>query len=129
MMLGIDAGESHRARMSSKNGVENRYPLIEEGINRESCRQIIREHGLPDPGKSGCWFCPFQRVSQWKKLRREHPDLFCMALQLERRASSYRIERGKTPITISYRPLDEMINDRQLVLFPEAEYPPCQCVL
>lgn len=61
VMLGIDAGESHRARLNSKKGVENRYPLIEHGIDRDGCKKMIAEAGLIVPPKSGCFFCMFQK--------------------------------------------------------------------
>lgn len=60
VFIGIDAGESHRAKISSKNGFEYRWPLIEREIDRNGCIEIIKAHGLPVPIKSGCWFCPFQ---------------------------------------------------------------------
>jgi len=85
MFIGIDAGEAHRAKITSKGKIEYRWPLIEEDIDREGCKQIIRDHVLPVPPKSGCFICPFQRPDQWKKLRREHPDLFCIAQKLEKK--------------------------------------------
>jgi hypothetical protein len=83
-MLGIDAGEAHRAKIVSEKGIENRYPLVEAGISRDGCKEIIRAHGLPVPQKSGCFICPYQRQGQWKRLRAKHPDLFCRAEQLEK---------------------------------------------
>jgi len=34
------------------------YPLMEWGLDREKCKQIIANAGLPVPVKSACWFCP-----------------------------------------------------------------------
>jgi hypothetical protein len=72
VLLGIDYGEHHRAVISSYKNTENRYPLIEHEINRQQCIDIIKKHGLPIPIKSGCWICPFQKVSDIKKLRKNH---------------------------------------------------------
>ena len=131
--LGIDAGEQHRARISGMVGQENRFILIEEGIDRAGCEQMIREHGLPVPIKSGCYFCPFQRIGQWRLLRREHPDLFCSAIGLERGENESRSERGKRPHYTfgENRPLESLIDEDQQILpgFEIAEYPPCQCGL
>lgn len=129
--LGIDAGEPHRAKMSGVAGQENRYMLIEEGIDRAGCERIIKEHGLPIPMKSGCWFCPFQRQGEWRRLRKEHPDLFCDAQKLEDTQNQDRHERGKQPIFLSSRPLSEIVNDKQTALpgMESIEYPPCQCGL
>ena len=133
MFLGIDSGEQHRARLNSKKGVENRYPLIEEGINRESCKQIIRDHGLPIPIKSGCFTCMFQRPNQWRLLRKLHPDLFCKAEKLEKAAIDDRINRGKKAFTLcnNGRKIRDYINENQLFLpgLENNKYPPCQCGL
>jgi len=132
MLLGIDAGESHRAKISIDKGVEKRYPLIEADINRDGCKEIIKAHGLPIPMKSGCYICPYQRVSQWKELRKNHPDLFCKAEKLEQRNMDYRIEKGKVPLFLNQNPkatLRAIVNEKQYQLFSEDEYPPCQCEL
>jgi len=131
--LGIDSGEIRRARFTSEGGRENRYLLIEEGIDRDGCKNLIRRHGLVVPPKSGCWFCPYQRLDQWRRLRRDHPDLFCEAQKLEVAQNEYRTEVGKAPFYIrgESTPLGSLINDRQASLpgFEEVDYPPCQCAL
>ncbi len=129
--LGIDAGEQHRARLSGVGCQENRYILVEEGIDRAGCEQIIKDHGLPVPMKSGCWFCPFQKKSEWQRLRRVHPDLFCEAQKLEEAQNNNRKARGLAPIFLSSRPLHEHINEAQAALpgMESMEYPPCQCGL
>jgi len=131
MMLGIDAGEKKRAKISIKNGIENRFPLIEYDIDRDGCKKIIKDHGLPIPIKSGCYICPFQRVIQWRDLRRNKPDLFCKARKLEERATRFRVERGKTPVNISAsnKKLSLLVGEDQMTLFKQDEYPPCQCGL
>ncbi len=79
----IDAGEAQRVeRIVEPERVRNEYPLIERGIDRKGCERIIREHGLPVPMRSGCFICPFQRLSQWRHLRTVHPELYCKARQL-----------------------------------------------
>ena len=131
MCIGIDAGEQKRAKISVKKGIENRFPLIENDIDREGCKKIIKRYDLPIPIKSGCYICPFQRVAQWKELRMLKPDLFCKAEKLENRASAYRIKRGKTPIRISAsnKKLKSLVEEDQGNLFEQDNYPPCQCGL
>lgn len=132
LMLGIDAGESHRARMNSKKSVENRYPLIEHGVDRAGCVKIIEAHGLRVPMKSGCYLCMFQKRSQWRALRMEHPDLFCAVQTLENETMAECKRFGTKAFTLlgNGRRIGEMINDRQGVIpgFLQ-EYPPCQCGL
>lgn len=129
--IGFDAGEAHRAKISSVGGVETRWPLIEAGVDRAGCIEIIKAHDLPIPIKSGCYICPFQRRAQWVELRRSHPDLFCRAQKLEAANVEARLARGKEPIYLDPggRPLDALVREKEAFLFDEMEYPPCQCEL
>lgn len=131
-MVGIDADEKRRARIQNRKGFEMRYPLIEADIGRRECKKLILSHSLPVPMKSGCYICPFQRVTQWKDLRRNHPDLFCKAASLEQRNIDYRIERGKKPLYLNQHPrasLRSIVQENQMPVFEEDEYPPCRCAL
>lgn len=130
-LLGIDAGEAHRAKIVSRNGEELRYPLIEAGIDRDGCKALIKKHGFPVPMKSGCYICPFQRVGQLRQLRKEHPELFCTVEKLENENNEYRASIGKEPIYSFKKPVREIAekNINQAQLWPEDEYPPCQCAL
>ena len=121
MMIGIDSGEESRAKIVSKGKIEYRYPLIEYGIDREECKEIILSAGLPVPPKSGCFICPFQKRSGWIKLRKEHPCLFQKAVELEN-ASGRTFNKRMS--------LSNFIDENQINLFPDIDdYPPCECGL
>jgi len=129
-MIGIDIGEQGRANIQVKDGVETRYPLIEAEINRAACKDIIRSHGLPLPMKSGCYICPGQKVTQWRNLRNEHPELFCKAAQLEQRNMDYRISQGKKAMFLNAQPkasLYSIVDEDQIQVFEQDEYPDCRC--
>lgn len=131
MYLGIDYGEQRRAKISVNNGVENRFPLIEYEISRDGCKDIIKEHGLPIPIKSGCYFCPFQSIAGWERLRMDHPELFCKAEKLETSSNKKRKEARKSPFYISSKnaPLRAVVSEDQMRLFKQDEFPPCECGL
>ncbi len=131
MLIGIDFGEIKRVKISIEDGVENRYPLVENEIDRNGCKKIIKKHNLPVPMKSGCYICPFQKKTQWVELRKKHPELFCKAEQLEKRNMESRIRRGKKPLTInaSGKKLKTLIEEDQMNIFEQDDYPPCQCGL
>lgn len=84
--IGISVDESRRAVLAIDPTEVKRYPLIELGMSRLDCESVIISAGLAVPPKSGCWFCPFQKQARWHQLKRERPDLFDRALQLERNA-------------------------------------------
>lgn len=81
--IGIDAGEAHRVYESEYKDTTLHYPLVDWDIDRDDCAEIITAAGLPVPRKSGCWFCPFQRMDQWAALAETQPDLFRKAVALE----------------------------------------------
>lgn len=139
VFIGIDADEERRAKDSRVEGMVNVFPLIERGIDRQGCIDIIQAHGLPIPMKSGCYICPFQRRAQWIELNRDHPDLWCKAVGLEQINIDAQAERrpGETPMYLADRPLDSVIrakdgrgrrvSDEQQDLFDDRR--PCQCGL
>lgn len=87
MILGIDYGEKHRAERFIGSHFE--FPLIDLKIDREECKQIIQRNGLPIPIKSGCYFCPFTKRSEWIKLLKNHRDLYLEAEAFEKNCSKY----------------------------------------
>ena len=87
--LGIAYDEKKRAKESSRKYIKNVYPLVENKINREECKQIIHSHGFQIPPKSGCYFCPFQPERSWYYLLNNHPDLFKKAMLLEENGTAY----------------------------------------
>lgn len=99
---GISTDEPHRATPSRDNdGYTSAYPLIELGLSRFDCLEIARDAGIPQPPKSACWFCPFKTTDQWTTMRREQPDLFEKAADLEYVFQQRRERLGKDPVFIS----------------------------
>lgn len=87
--IGIAKEEAHRIRDSDVNYIQNSYPLIDAGIDREGCKTLLESYGLPIPEKSGCWFCPFTKNEEWLKLLDKNPDLFDRSMQLEENGKQY----------------------------------------
>jgi hypothetical protein len=73
--VGFDAEEFTDRKSGSKNGsyvasdpsdkegnakYETWFPLAEYEINRQGCVELIRDEGLPVPGKSSCTMCPIK---------------------------------------------------------------------
>ncbi|HUC76710.1 MAG TPA: hypothetical protein VMS04_15520, partial [Vicinamibacterales bacterium] len=74
--------EWHRA----KDHPNERYPLIEWGWGRGECVQAIARVGLPQPGKSACFFCPSSKKIEIFDLRERYPNLMKRALAMEANA-------------------------------------------
>lgn len=96
--LGISWDEVHRMRDSGNARFINEYPLIELRMTRAVCLEIVRAAGLPQPPKSACWFCPFHRKSEWADMRRDKPELFERAVELEKILTAKRAALGRDAV-------------------------------
>lgn len=88
--IGYDAEESHRitGKPTEKTlckGLVERYwyPLVDWQWRREDCIKVICKHGIPQPGKSACFFCPASKRSEVIALKLHHPELLKKALEIE----------------------------------------------
>ncbi|HZK84876.1 MAG TPA: phosphoadenosine phosphosulfate reductase [Desulfosporosinus sp.] len=84
--IGYDYGEERRMRNSQDKKYQNWFPLIEWEIDRDACIKTIADAGLPQPGKSSCFFCPSMKKTEIFELRQSHPDLLKRALVMESNA-------------------------------------------
>jgi hypothetical protein len=119
--VGISTDEPHRAKPArDTDGYVKGYPLIDLGIDRSGCLEIVRNEGLPKPPKSSCWFCPYHTTESWTHRKREEPDLFAKAVELEAALCERSVMLGKDPgyLTRHGLPLNICIPN-QLGLFPE----------
>jgi hypothetical protein len=123
-MIAIDAGEAHRAKPSDRAEITNDFPLVEHDIDREQCLLIIEKNGWPPPPKSGCFYCPFQAKRQWIALKRNHPELFKIAVKMEKNGSQY----GRLFLA-SDRPLEEYLRVGRIRDDETSSHPalPCTC--
>lgn len=121
-VLGIGISVDEIERAGKKDGgayVTRVYPLIDLGLRRSDCLALIAEAGLPEPPKSSCYFCPFHRPSVWAEMRRDEPELFEQAAQLESEINTEREKRQREPVWLTRfaRPLREAIGEAQPTLF------------
>lgn len=102
--IGLDAGEEHRLTWKQNSTVSKErpsrqqwldqhffaywYPLMDWGYDRQRCKQVIADAGLPVPIKSACYFCPASKKHEIAWLEANHPDLLERALQIERNAQA-----------------------------------------
>ena len=117
--VGMAVDEIHRCKESRESDIYNEFPLATAKMTRKDCKQFILDHHLEVPIKSGCWFCPFQRNDQWRRLKRLHPDLYEKAKILEQTNMAKRVEQGKLPLTLSAngKRLEVITMEGQMELF------------
>lgn len=95
--IGFEAGEEGRADKDPNAGKKrrklradqarrvNRFPLIEWGLCRCRCVELIRAAGYPVPRKSACTFCPYATREDFRTLAGELPATFAQVVDLEER--------------------------------------------
>jgi len=114
--IGISMDELHRMKTDSDIPYEvKEHPLIDMRLTRSDCMNIIRAEGLPVPPKSACFFCPYHRMTEWQRMKREEPDLFQKSVELERFINQRRDRMGKDHVWLTRfnRPLDEVVDISQ----------------
>lgn len=114
--VGISLDEWHRVNSRRVGDHELPvYPLIDLRLDRAACQRIIADAGLPVPGKSSCFFCPFHRPAAFAEMRRDRPDLFDKACALEALLNERRDKLGKDHVYLTRfgRPLAEAVHAAQ----------------
>ena len=98
--IGIRADESSRVNNSYDDIIiQQKYPFVENNIIKIDITKILEKYGIGFPdyykwrSRSGCYFCFFQKKSEWLNLKKYHPDLFQKAIMLEELGN---IKRGKS---------------------------------
>ena len=129
MLLGISRDEMVRMRTNRLRYIENQYPLINDfRMNRQDCLEWMNKNKYPLPKKSACYFCPFHSNGTWIEMKREQPEEFKKAVQLDHMIRDMEISKNPE-VSSKYNhefflhrncvPLDEAVgNDKQQELFP-----------
>lgn len=125
-LIGIDAGESHRAVLTEDAKHVYSYPLVDWGWGRDECVAAIRDAGLDVPPKSSCFFCPAMRRAEVLRLAEEEPDLFARAIAIESNAETRTI----VGLGRNWKWADLVRQDRAQGKLWDAQLPaiPCGCM-
>lgn len=118
-LLAIAADEAHRATHMGTEEVPYAYPLVNAGITRAGCEEVIRHAGLDVPPKSGCFYCPLAPNRFFVDLKKEHPDLFQRVVDMEKKSIAFYSKDGKVAGTLKHKPIEDIVGlqDKQADLF------------
>lgn len=117
--IGISTDEIIRASNKRTMPYERPvYPLLDLGLDRSACIEVIRNAGLPVPPKSSCYFCPFHRPQMWSEMRRDEPELFWKSAAIEANMNERRAAIGRDPMYLTRfgKPLPDAIPEAQEML-------------
>lgn len=84
-----------RQRLAEYPWIKPVFPLIAHEMTLWHCRHWLRDYGklpLPVP-RSGCVFCPFLSNKDWRWLRKNDPQGFALAVEIDR---NLRLPDSKT---------------------------------
>lgn len=88
--VAIRADENRTGYVSTKSNLIPVFPFKDDGITKADVFRILDESGIGLPSyyewrsRSGCYFCFFQRKSEWVGLKERHPLLFEEAKKYEK---------------------------------------------
>lgn len=92
--VGIRADEDRSGYISTKPNIRAVFPFKEDGLIKADIMRLLDESGVGVPkyyewrSRSGCYFCFFQRKSEWMGLKDRHPELFALAQSYEKTGES-----------------------------------------
>jgi 3'-phosphoadenosine 5'-phosphosulfate sulfotransferase (PAPS reductase)/FAD synthetase len=96
--------------ISDKSNIMPVYPFKDDGITLHDVKSILQNSGLGLPSyyewrsRSGCYFCFYQQIGEWQRLRQRHPELF-------EKAKAYEKISGQRKYTwVQGRSLDDIEN-------------------
>ncbi|MCY4446149.1 MAG: phosphoadenosine phosphosulfate reductase family protein [Rhodobacteraceae bacterium] len=76
-------------KISDKNNIIPVYPLKDIGYGLAEVKSLLEKSGLGLPpyyewrSRSGCYFCFYQQIGEWQRLKARYPDLFESAKKYE----------------------------------------------
>lgn len=108
MWIGISTDEIMRMKDSRVQYITHRWPLIEQRMDRNDCKQWFNSMGGRTPPRSACVYCPFHKDSEWARLKRDEPEEFQKAVEFDRKIRNHPKMRGKVYLHRSMLPLDEI---------------------
>lgn len=104
-VFGLTAEECDRADRMREQGVEDfEFPLIDAGITKRRCHEIIGAAGIEQPAmyrlgynNNNCVGCVKGGMGYWNKIRRDFPESFERMAKVEREigASILSMEDGR----------------------------------
>jgi hypothetical protein len=111
--IGISMDEAIRMKPNPNRMIDNLFPLIEIGWDRQKCLEYCAYHKVYPP-KSRCYFCPF--IKDWARVRAEEPEEFKRACEYDEWIREHSHEwglRGKPYLHRRLKPLAEAVEEAE----------------
>lgn len=86
-----------QANHGHKSNWEVSFPLFDLEMTRSDCVKWLDSYGIPHvTPRSACTFCPYHSDSEWARMKKEDPESFQQAVEVDRilRDPSSRCNQG-----------------------------------
>jgi|TARA_B100001094_G_scaffold248066_1_gene245034 hypothetical protein len=83
MVMGISFDELQRVKQAPIKWQVNCYPLVENEITRQQCKDWMKDQGYPPPPRSACIICPFHDAEEWLHIKKTNPKEFDEAVEFD----------------------------------------------
>lgn len=83
LAVGLRADEESRIGLYG-DFASYRYPLREWGMNEADVLKYIEDRGIKIPERTDCALCPYQRIGEWYRLWKLHPEIYEQGIQYEK---------------------------------------------
>ena len=126
LMIGLNADEenSRDGNWGLQDNVKYSYPLVEDGLTRDDCEAILKEHGLhPNMpvymSRGGCRMCFFKSEKEYRAMFHLSKDEFLEVMAFEEAIQDKR--KKFYSIMGNGKSLRQLMNDEihQKLSFPE----------
>jgi 3'-phosphoadenosine 5'-phosphosulfate sulfotransferase (PAPS reductase)/FAD synthetase len=88
--------------LSNKQNIIPVYPFKDDGMGLADIKLLLESNGVGLPSyyewrsRSGCYFCFYQQIGEWQRLKKNHPELFEKAKEYERFSDGFTWCEGRT---------------------------------
>lgn len=82
--------------ISDQPNIRPVYPFKDDGLVLQDIKRILEQSGLGLPSyfqwrsRSGCYFCFYQQIGEWQRLKERHPELYEKAKKYEKLSGARR---------------------------------------
>ena len=88
--------------ISNKQNIVPVYPFKDNDMGIADIKGLLENNGVGLPSyyewrsRSGCYFCFYQQIGEWQRLKKNHPDLFEQAKEYEKLSDGFTWCEGRT---------------------------------
>ena len=82
--IGYSTDELERIPNLRTGKWQDRFPLIDQKMNRGDCTALVVRMGWPAPPRSSCWMCPNHTQAEWRDIRDHKPKDWRRAVLFDR---------------------------------------------